>query len=71
MSLGYISLIPHQPGRLIQSEMANEGELPTSADKGKGKAEDVPELNGKKPQKDEKAPAEDKKKDGELPEGRS
>lgn len=49
--------------------MANEGERPTSADKGKGKADDV--RDGKKPQKDEKAPAEDKKKDGELPEGRS
>ncbi|KAJ6144530.1 hypothetical protein N7470_008425 [Penicillium chermesinum] len=46
--------------------MANEGERSTSsADKGKGKVEDVRELNGKKPQNDEKAPAEGKKKDDE------
>lgn len=51
--------------------MANEGERPTSADKGKGKVDDVRELNSKKPQKDEKAPAEGKKKDEEPQEGRS
>lgn len=52
--------------------MANEGERSTSsADKGKGKAEDVRELNGKKPQNDEKAPAEGKKKDDEPEEGKS
>ncbi|KAJ5620417.1 hypothetical protein N7510_004401 [Penicillium lagena] len=45
--------------------MANEGEQSTSADKGKGKVEDVRELNGKKPQTDEKASAEGKKKDEE------
>lgn len=51
--------------------MPNEGERPTTADKGKGKVDDVRELNGKKPQKDEKAPAEGKKKDEEPQEGRS
>jgi hypothetical protein len=51
--------------------MANEGERSTSADKGKGKVEDVRELNGKKPQTDEKAPAEGKKKDEEPQEGTS
>jgi 26S proteasome regulatory subunit N1 len=50
--------------------MANDGDRPTSADKGKGKVDDVRELNGKKPQKDEKAPAEGKKKDEEPQEGR-
>lgn len=50
--------------------MANEGERSTSsADKGKGKVDDVRELNGKKPQKDEKTPAEGKKKDEEPQEG--
>lgn len=49
--------------------MANEGERSTSADKGKGKVEDVRELNNKKPQKDEKAPAEGKKEDEEPQEG--
>jgi 26S proteasome regulatory subunit N1 len=49
--------------------MANEGERSTSADKGKGKVEDVRELNGKKPQGDEKVPAEGKKKDEEPQEG--
>lgn len=51
--------------------MPNEGERPTTADKGKGKVDDVRELNGKKPQKDEKAPVEGKKKDEEPQEGRS
>lgn len=51
--------------------MANEGERSTSADKGKGKVDDVRELNGKKPQTDEKATAEGKKKDEEPQEGRS
>jgi 26S proteasome regulatory subunit N1 len=51
--------------------MPNEGERPTTADKGKGKVDDVRELNGKKPQKDEKTPAEGKKKDDEPQEGRS
>lgn len=51
--------------------MANEGERPTSADKGKGKVEDVRELNGKKPQKDEKKTEDGKKKDEEPQEGRS
>lgn len=50
--------------------MANEGERPTSADKGKGKVEDVRELNGKKAQKEEKAPEDGKKKDEEPQEGR-
>ncbi|KAJ6134005.1 hypothetical protein N7523_000327 [Penicillium sp. IBT 18751x] len=45
--------------------MANEGERPTSADKGKGKVEDVRELNGKKPQNDEKTTEDGKKKDEE------
>lgn len=49
--------------------MANEGERSTTADKGKGKVDDVRELNGKKPQKDEKTSAEGKKKDGEPQEG--
>lgn len=52
--------------------MANEGERSTSsADKGKGKAEDVRDQNDKKPQNDEKAPAEGKKKDDEPEEGMS
>lgn len=51
--------------------MTNEGERSTSADKGKGKVEDVRELNGKKPQKDEKTAADGKKKDGEPQEGKS
>lgn len=51
--------------------MANEGERSTSADKGKGKVEDVRELNGKKPQKDEKTAADGKKKDEEPQEGMS
>lgn len=51
--------------------MANEGERSTSADKGKGKVEDVRELNGKKAQKDEKATADGKKKDEEPQEGKS
>lgn len=50
--------------------MVNEGERPTSAGKGKGKVDDVRELNGKQPQKDEKAAAEGKKKDDEPKEGR-
>jgi hypothetical protein len=45
--------------------MAKEGERPTAADKGKGKVDDVRELNGqKKDVKDEKAAA-DGKKDGD------
>lgn len=51
--------------------MANEGERSTSADKGKGKVEDVRELNGKKPQKDEKTTADGKKKGEEPQEGKS
>ena len=51
--------------------MANEGERSISADKGKGKVDDIRELNGKKPQKDEKTPAEGKKKDDEPQEGKS
>jgi hypothetical protein len=51
--------------------MANEGERSTSADKGKGKVDDVRELNGKKPHTDEKTTAEGKKKDEEPQEGRS
>lgn len=53
--------------------MANEGERSTSADKdkGKGKVEDVRELNGKAPQKDEKTKADGKKKDEEPQEGES
>lgn len=49
--------------------MANEGERSTSADKGKGKVEDVRELNPKKPQKDDKTAADGKKKDEEPQEG--
>ncbi|KAJ5194756.1 uncharacterized protein N7498_008194 [Penicillium cinerascens] len=45
--------------------MANEGERSTAADKGKGKVDDVRELNGKKPQKDEKTTEDGKKKDEE------
>lgn len=51
--------------------MANEGERSTSADKGKGKVEDVRELHGKKPQKDEKTTADGKKKDEEPQQGMS
>lgn len=50
--------------------MANEAERSTSADKGKGKVEDVRELNGKKPQKDEKTTADGKKKGEEPQEGK-
>lgn len=49
--------------------MANEGERSTAADKGKGKVEDVSELNGKKPQDDDKAAPDGKKKDDEPQEG--
>jgi 26S proteasome regulatory subunit N1 len=42
--------------------MANEGERPTSADKGKGKVDDVRELNGKNTENGEK-PTDEKKKD--------
>lgn len=45
--------------------MANEGERSTAADKGKGKVEDVSELNGKKPQNDDKTATDGKKKDDE------
>lgn len=51
--------------------MANEGERSTAADKGKGKVDDVRELNGKKPQKDEKTTEDGKKKDEEPQEGTS
>lgn len=51
--------------------MANDGEQPTSADKGKGKVDDVRELNGKKSQKDEKTPVDGKKKDEGPQEGES
>lgn len=50
--------------------MTNEGERSTAADKGKGKVEDVSELNGKKPQNDEKSAPDGKKKDDEPQEGR-
>jgi 26S proteasome regulatory subunit N1 len=50
--------------------MTNEGERSTAADKGKGKVEDVSELNSKKPQNDEKAAPDGKKKDDEPQEGR-
>ncbi|KAJ5558492.1 Armadillo-like helical [Penicillium sp. DV-2018c] len=42
--------------------MANEGERPTSADKGKGKVDDVRELNGKNAENGEKT-TDEKKKD--------
>lgn len=48
--------------------MANEGERPTSADKGKGKVDDVRELNGKKIENGEK-PEEEKKKDEAAEDG--
>jgi 26S proteasome regulatory subunit N1 len=47
--------------------MANEGERPTSADKGKGKVDDVRELNGKKTEGEK--PADEKKKDEASQEG--
>jgi 26S proteasome regulatory subunit N1 len=47
--------------------MANEGERPTSADKGKGKVDDIRE-NDKNTEKGEKAPV-DAKKDGESQDG--
>lgn len=49
-------------GPQLPSEMANEGERPTSADKGKGKVDDVRELSGKNTENGEK-PADEKKKD--------
>lgn len=67
----FFSLFHTRPGRQIPSEMANEGERSTAADKGKGKVDDVRELNGKKSQKDEKTSAEGKKKDEEPQEGMS
>lgn len=69
--LCYTLLSSPRPGRQIPSEMANESERSTAADKGKGKVEDVRELNGKKPQKDEKTTADGKKKDEEPQEGMS
>lgn len=46
--------------------MAKEGERPTAADKGKGKVDDIRELNGqKKDVKDEKTAASGKK-DGDA-----
>lgn len=51
--------------------MANEGERSNAADKGKGKIDDIRELNGKKSQKDEKPSAEGKKKEEEPMEGMS
>jgi 26S proteasome regulatory subunit N1 len=42
--------------------MANEGERPTSADKGKGKVDEVHDLNNKNTENGEK-PADEKKKD--------
>ena len=50
-------------GPQLPSEMANEGERPTSADKGKGK-----ELNGKNTENGEK-PEEEKKKDEAAEDG--
>lgn len=50
--------------------MAKEDERPTAAEKGKGKADDSPELNGdKKDAKDKKPVADGKKKDEEPQEG--
>lgn len=49
--------------------MANEGERPTSADKGKGKVDDVREKTEKNAEKGDKAPADAKKKDGEPQDG--
>jgi hypothetical protein len=51
------------------AEMANEGERPTSADKGKGKVDDVREQTDKNAEKGEKAPADANKKDGESQDG--
>jgi 26S proteasome regulatory subunit N1 len=51
--------------------MANEGERSTAADKGKGKVEDIRELNGKKPQNEEKPTEDGKKKDEEPQDGKS
>lgn len=51
--------------------MANEGERSTAADKGKGKVEDIRELNDKKPQNDEKTAEDGKKKDEEPQDGKS
>jgi 26S proteasome regulatory subunit N1 len=48
--------------------MANEGERPTSADKGKGKVDDIRESNDKNAEKGDKAPV-DAKKDGESKDG--
>ncbi|CAG7940079.1 unnamed protein product [Penicillium salamii] len=45
--------------------MANEGERPTSADKGKGKVDDVREQTDKNAEKGEKPSADANKKDGE------
>jgi len=49
--------------------MANEGERPTSADKGKGKVDDIREPNDKNAEKGEKAPVDANKKDGESQDG--
>lgn len=51
------------------AEMANEGERPTSADKGKGKVDDVREQTDKNAEKGEKPSADANKKDGEPEDG--
>jgi 26S proteasome regulatory subunit N1 len=48
--------------------MANEGERPTSADKGKGKVDEVHDLNNKNTENGEK-PADEKKKDEKSQDG--
>lgn len=66
--LSHAASISPRLGPQLPSEMANEGERPTSADKGKGKVDDVRELNGKKTENGEK-PADEKKKDEASQEG--
>lgn len=60
--LSHAASISPRLGPQLPSEMANEGERPTSADKGKGKVDDVRELTGKNAENGEK-PADEKKKD--------
>lgn len=66
--LSHAASISPRLGPQLPSEMANEGERPTSADKGKGKVDDVRELNGKNSENGEK-PVDEKKKDEASPDG--
>jgi hypothetical protein len=64
------NLLISGPALQTRSAMAREGDRSASADKGKGKVDDVKDLpGGKKPQKDDKSAADGKKKEEEPKEG--